>query len=346
MADFRNYRAKQEAARLTDDAIAKASGEKNSKLVERSVCLVTSFAERSDLPPGTLLNRMSPAVVQTLASMGLHEPISLRNLPNKWWVANVDIASVNSSLESGGGTVMVKASTADLIHRYSDYYCEVIGGPFNHPDEINGFPEEDDVKVVEKNVDDELTKTEGKLSTSQISEDCHMPNEQVLSLDISAEIDHYFDDSSVPRDGEPRIAILMGGPAVGKTTIRKQCFATGYVLVDAAEIFLSLSHGKFFPFPDAFEQPMDIIGGLIARRAISERRHIVTELIGSDYEPTKNLIEAMRAVGYMVDVQGITCGIEEAQHRNISRSDDNISCYYAEPYQRRWLLEAAYATKS
>lgn len=138
MADFRDYRAKQEAARLTDDAIAKASGEKNSKLVERSVCLVTSFSERSDLPPGTLLNRMSPAVVQTLASMGLHEPISLRNLPNKWWVANVDIASVNSGFESGGGTVRVTASTEDIVHRYSHYYCEVIDGPFNHPDEING----------------------------------------------------------------------------------------------------------------------------------------------------------------------------------------------------------------
>jgi len=138
MTDFRDYRAKQEAARLTDDAITKAAGEKNSTLVERSVCLVTSFAERSDLPPGTLLNRMSPDVVQALASMGLHEPVSLKNLPDKWWLANVDIASVNSSFESGGGTVRVEASTADLVHRYSYHYCEVIGGPFNHPDEING----------------------------------------------------------------------------------------------------------------------------------------------------------------------------------------------------------------
>jgi hypothetical protein len=64
--------------------------------------------------------------------------LSLRNLPDKWWLANVDIASVNSNSESGGGTVRVGASTAELAHRYSDYYCEVIGGPFNHSDEING----------------------------------------------------------------------------------------------------------------------------------------------------------------------------------------------------------------
>ena len=116
-----------------------------------------------------------------------------------------------------------------------------------------------------------------------------MPNDQVFHFDIGAEIDRYFDDSSVPHGEESRLIILMGGPAVGKTTIRKQRYSKGYVLVDAAEIFLSLSCGEFFPFPDAFEQPMDIIGSLVARRAISERRHIITELIGADYELTKEL---------------------------------------------------------
>jgi|WetSurMetagenome_2_1015567.scaffolds.fasta_scaffold288650_2 hypothetical protein len=138
MGDFEDYRAKQEAARLSDDAIAKAVGKKNSKSVERSVCLVRSFAKRDDLPLGSLLIKMTPEVAQTLASVGLHEPVSLRNLPGKWWLANVDIASVNANFEAGGSTVRVEASTADLAHRYSYYYCEVIGGPFNHSDEING----------------------------------------------------------------------------------------------------------------------------------------------------------------------------------------------------------------
>ncbi len=171
-----------------------------------------------------------------------------------------------------------------------------------------------------------------------------MPNDQVFHFDIGAEIDRYFDDSSVPHREESRLIILMGGPAVGKTTIRKQRYSKGYVLVDAAEIFLSLSRGEFFPFPDAFEQPMDIIGSLVARRAISERRHIITELIGADYELTKELIKAMRAIGYLISVQAVRCTFEEAQRRNLARGDDDISCYYAEPYQRRWLLEAAYAS--
>ena len=168
-----------------------------------------------------------------------------------------------------------------------------------------------------------------------------MANEQVFQIDVRAEVDRYFDESSLPRGKEPRIVVLMGGVAAGKTTVRKQRFATGYVLVDAAEIFLALSRGEFFPFPDAFEQPMHIIGSRVARRAIAERRHIVTELIGADLEPTKDLIDAVLAIGYLVSVEAINCDIEEAQRRNLARGDDNISCYYAEPYQRRWLLEAA-----
>lgn len=168
-----------------------------------------------------------------------------------------------------------------------------------------------------------------------------MPNDRVFQFDIGAEIDRYFDDSSLSSGADPRIVILMGGPAAGKTTIRMQRFSTGHVLVDAGDVFLSLSRGEYFDFPGPFDELLDVIGPLIARRAISERRHIVTELIGSEFEPTKALIEAMRAIGYRVEMQAITCDIEEAQRRNLNRSDDNISAYYTEHYQRAWLHAAA-----
>lgn len=168
-----------------------------------------------------------------------------------------------------------------------------------------------------------------------------MLNERTFQWDLGAEIDRYFDASSVPSGEPPRIVMLMGGPASGKTTLRKQRYSTGYVLLDAAEIFLSLSRGEYFPFPEAFEEPMELIGRRVAQRAVVERRHIVTELIGSEFEPIKELIEAMRSIGYVVSVEAVTCDIDEAMRRNLARGDDNISCYYAEPYQRRWLQEAA-----
>ncbi len=171
-----------------------------------------------------------------------------------------------------------------------------------------------------------------------------MANEEVFNININDEIERYFDDSSLSRGEAPRLVILMGGPACGKTTLRKEHYAKGYVLVDAAEVFLRLSRGEFFPFPDSFEEPMQIIGSMVAKRAVVEKRHIVTEVIGADLELTKAFVDVMQAIGYRIDLQAITCDVEEAQRRNLSRGDDNISCYYTEPYQRGWLQAAAIAT--
>jgi hypothetical protein len=111
-------------------------------------------------------------------------------------------------------------------------------------------------------------------------------------------------------------------------------------VVDAGEIFLNLCGGEIYPFPDSFEDAINIVGSLVARRAISERRNIVVEIIGADYEAAQELIDAMETIGYFVSVHCVTLDIEEAQRRNLERDEDNISCYYSEPYQQRWLLEA------
>jgi hypothetical protein len=167
-------------------------------------------------------------------------------------------------------------------------------------------------------------------------------NSKASTVDVAFEAGRFFDDSSVTNGDEPCIVILMGGVACGKTTLRKQNYSAGYILVDAAEIFINLSRGKIFPFPKAFEEPLNIIGELVARRAISERRHIVTEILGVDEEPLNALAEAMRSIGYAVKGQVITCDVEEALKRNENRGDNCISAYYAEPFQCRWLIDAAH----
>jgi hypothetical protein len=162
-----------------------------------------------------------------------------------------------------------------------------------------------------------------------------------IGIDFDTEVDSFFDDSSLSGNETPRLVIVMGGPASGKTTHRKARYATGYVVVDAAEVFLLLAKGRYLDFPDALEQEMEFVGSSVAARAVKERRHIVTELIGADYAATVELIEAIRSKGYQICVEGIQCDADEAQRRNLARGDDNISCYFAEPFQRRWLLEAA-----
>ena len=133
----------------------------------------------------------------------------------------------------------------------------------------------------------------------------------------------------------------MGGVAVGKTTVRKQKYVTGYVVVDSVEIFLSLCRGEYFDFPGPFEELMEIVGSLVAKRAVTERRNIVTEIIGSDYESTMELIETMKSAGYLVHAEAIKCDLEESVTRNLNRDRDCVSAYYAEQYQRKWLVDAA-----
>jgi dephospho-CoA kinase len=169
----------------------------------------------------------------------------------------------------------------------------------------------------------------------------NQPEEAVFTIHMNAEIDRYFDDSSIPLEGQPRIVILLGGPASGKTRLRREKYSTGYVLVDAADIFINLSRGGYYDFPEAFEEPMNLIGRMVASRAVSERRNIVTEIIGSDFEKSSQLIESMRSAGYEVEVAAVTCDIDLAMERNMSRGENNISSYYAELFQRSWLIEAA-----
>ena len=130
MSDRSEFRARQAASVAADDAIAKAAGVTACKVIERTVCLVPSFAERADLPPGALLCRISPEIVATLVGMGLHVPVSLRQLPGKWWIADIDAAAENNSFEPSGCMVRRVVSTEELQQRLGGYFFQVVAGPF------------------------------------------------------------------------------------------------------------------------------------------------------------------------------------------------------------------------
>jgi chloramphenicol 3-O-phosphotransferase len=168
-----------------------------------------------------------------------------------------------------------------------------------------------------------------------------MAEEKRMSIDVNAEVARYFDDSSRSKGQQPRIVVIMGGVSAGKTTMRKDRFSTGHVLVDAVPIFLSLCRGGVYPFPGPFEKAVEIIGYLVAVQAIQEKRHIVTEIVGAEAEPTQELLKAMQSAGYHVELVLVTCEMEECLRRNANRGPDEISCYYAEPLQRSWLIKAA-----
>jgi hypothetical protein len=154
---------------------------------------------------------------------------------------------------------------------------------------------------------------------------------------IAKQINQFLDDSRTKSKRHPTFTIITGGVCVGKTRLRREKYSKGHVLIDAAEIFLSLCSGKELDFPSIHKKEMNKIGTTVAYRALKERRNIVTELIGSNAAELKSLIDAIKQTGYKVVLVHLKGHVEEAWMRNIFRGANNISAYYCEPYHMKWV---------
>ena len=53
-------------------------------------------------------------------------------------------------------------------------------------------------------------------------------------------IKSFFSEDSLPQKSNPKCVIITGGIGSGKTTLRKQKFNIGFLVLDANEIFLKL----------------------------------------------------------------------------------------------------------
>jgi hypothetical protein len=168
-------------------------------------------------------------------------------------------------------------------------------------------------------------------------------------VDILAEISSAL-EGPPPLGGNTLTWVLFtGGPGSGKTTIRRDKYAhSGYVTLDAGEIFIRLCRGRYVAFPPPPEErdlaeALELIGYGIALRAVRGRRNIVTELIGASPEPLGILIDTIKAARYHCELTYVNCDVQEAWKRNLTRGDDNISAYYTEPFHHRWILAAIQA---
>lgn len=140
--------------------------------------------------------------------------------------------------------------------------------------------------------------------------------------------------------GQPVFVLIMGPVCAGKTTLRRERYASVHVLVDAAQIFIDLG-GVDLDFPSTLEEPMEQIGSEVARRAMAGGMNIVTEAVGSRYNPVAELVDAMKAAGYQVEIVFVNLDLPSCLDREKGRTQENVSSYYAGPYQMKWLLDAA-----
>ena len=141
----------------------------------------------------------------------------------------------------------------------------------------------------------------------------------------------------------PRFVLVCGTPASGKTRLRHAKYARGYVNVDAGDIFRRLPDHEGMDFPGEHAWMVEAIGTAVATRALEERRHVVTEVFGLDQPATVELIEAMKAAGYRTEVVGVRASVEQSVAWNEARDLDNVSSYFTDEFNVRWLREAARA---
>lgn len=133
-------------------------------------------------------------------------------------------------------------------------------------------------------------------------------------------------------ENPPKFVIFMGGVASGKTTIRRQQFANGYVHFDFGEIHLALEKaiGKNNP---RISESAALASDMILRESIENKKNIVIEIIGDNYDVITPVIDKMKEIGYEVSVQGITADIAESRERHlkaVEEDKDYISAYFTQ----------------
>ncbi len=158
---------------------------------------------------------------------------------------------------------------------------------------------------------------------------------------IEAEIARRLpDEARAP--GQPVIVVIMGPICAGKTALRHQKYGNGYVLADAAQLFIDLG-GIDLDFPSTLLGPMEAVGAEVARRAVAGGMNIVTEIVGAKSELVLALIDDMQAAGYRVKLECLELDLPACLEREKGRAQDNVSADYSEYYQMMWLIQAARA---
>ena len=130
----------------------------------------------------------------------------------------------------------------------------------------------------------------------------------------------------------PKFVMVMGGVGAGKTTVRRQQYADGYVHFDIGEIYQALRKSYASDNPK-MESYTALAADLILKESILEKKNIVIEIIGDSAEALTPVIDKMRETGYDVSVTGITCDPTEAYQRHlkaVKEDKDYFSAYYTQ----------------
>jgi len=123
-------------------------------------------------------------------------------------------------------------------------------------------------------------------------------------------------------ENPPKFVVFMGGPGSGKTTIRRQECATGYVHFEFGEILNAIKK-EFGEDNPKLSSYASMASDMILRESLENKKNIVTEIIGDNYDVISPVIDKMKEKGYEVSVKGITCDPAEAYKRHLKAIEDD-----------------------
>lgn len=148
-------------------------------------------------------------------------------------------------------------------------------------------------------------------------------------------IEDEFLQKSEPQT-EPLFVVLGGPVGVGKTTLRREQYAKGYVNIDSEDVAKSIE--GFLSGPDELAEYLDVMGSELVARAITERRNIVIEVQLDSAEPIGSIISGMKKAGYKTQLMVVKNDVETSWKNNINRDKDSLSSVHTQGLTMAWFV--------
>lgn len=117
-------------------------------------------------------------------------------------------------------------------------------------------------------------------------------------------------------ENPPKFVIFIGGVGSGKTTIRRQKFANGYVNFEFGEIY-NATEKEFGEDNARLSDYAALASDMILKESIEGKKNIVVEIIGENKEVIDPVVNKMKDIGYDISIQAIYCDPVEAYERHI-----------------------------
>jgi len=130
----------------------------------------------------------------------------------------------------------------------------------------------------------------------------------------------------------PDFVIFMGGVGTGKTTLRRQNYADGFVHFDFGEIYTALKKIVGENNPKLMGYSV-LASDLILRACIEAKKNIVIEIIGDNEQLITPIIDKMKEIGYNISIQAITADVEESYKRHlqaVEKDPDYLSAFHTQ----------------